>query len=405
MTKLTDKKEIRMFSMLFMLIYFASYITRINYGAVISEMVRDTGYTKAALALALTGSSIGYGIGQIISGGLGDKFQPKYLIASGFCVTILTNLLIPVCSSPYQMLVVWSVNGLSQAFLWPPLVRLMSAIFTPKDYSEACVWTNIGSSGGTIFVYLSAPLFITLWGWKSVFFVSAFFAMLILIMWMKKCCLIDSREKQSKTDTSAQMKTGYKALFSPIMLAVMLAIIIQGALRDGITTWMPSYISETYSLSTKISILTNVALPIFSIVCFQASERLYRKVFKNPLMCSAAIYGLSVLAAALLWIFSGGNAVISVIASALFTGCMHGINLILICMVPTFFYKYGTVSAATGILNSCTYIGSAVSTYVIAVISDNYGWNATLGVWFALACAGFVICLLCVRPWEHFTKK
>ncbi len=40
-----------------------------------------------------------------------------------------------------------------------------------------------------------------------------------------------------------------------------------------------------------------------------------------------------------------------------------------------------SVGLISGLLNSCTYIGSALSTYVIAVITDHFGWSATLLIW------------------------
>ena len=85
---------------------------------------------------------------------------------------------------------------------------------------------------------------------------------------------------------------------------------------------------------------------------------------------------------------------------------MHGVNLILICMVPTFFKRNGSVSTAAGVLNSCTYIGSAISTYGIALISENLGWGFTLKSWFAIALLGTVVCLVCVRSWNRkFDKR
>jgi OPA family glycerol-3-phosphate transporter-like MFS transporter len=53
-----------------------------------------------------------------------------------------------------------------------------------------------------------------------------------------------------------------------------------------------------------------------------------------------------------------------------------------------------------GVLNSCTYIGSAASTYGIAVLSDRIGWSSTLLVWALLAFAGTLICMACARPWR-----
>ena len=60
-----EKTRVTRIAVLFTLMYMISYITRINYGAIISEMVTDTGYTKDLLSLALTGSFITYGAGQI----------------------------------------------------------------------------------------------------------------------------------------------------------------------------------------------------------------------------------------------------------------------------------------------------------------------------------------------------
>ena len=93
MTKLSTKKEVNKLAILFSITYMISYITRINYGAVISQMVIDTGISKSLLSLALTGSFITYGVGQIFSGILGDKFSPKKLVTSGLVATVLMNFL------------------------------------------------------------------------------------------------------------------------------------------------------------------------------------------------------------------------------------------------------------------------------------------------------------------------
>ena len=84
--------------------------------------------------------------------------------------------------------------------------------------------------------------------------------------------------------------------------------------------------------------------------------------------------------------------------ATMLTGCMHGVNLILICMIPPFFK--GQVSTASGVLNACTYIGSALSTYGIAVLSENIDWSFTLLIWLLIAVLGTVICMSCVKPWE-----
>ena len=185
------------------------------------------------------------------------------------------------------------------------------------------------------------------------------------------------------------------------MIGIMLAIVFQGMLRDGVATWMPSYISETYRLSNGISILTGVILPLFSVVCLQFATILYTKKLTNPVLCAGVFFAVGAAAALAILLFSGKVAAFSVLFSAVLTGCMHGVNLMLICMIPSFFEKQGSVSTVSCVLNSCTYVGSAISTYGIALLSEKAGWSSTLLVWLAIAIAGTVICLLCVKPWRR----
>ncbi|MBQ8911251.1 MAG: MFS transporter [Clostridia bacterium] len=398
-----DKKEVRRIALLFTLMYMISYITRINYGAIIAEMVVDTGYTKALLSMALTGSFITYGVGQIVSGICGDYFSPKKLLSIGLGASVLMNLLIPFCPNPYFMLAVWCVNGFAQAFMWPPLVRLMSALLSDEDYKRVSVRVSLGSSIGTIVVYLIAPLCIRLAGWRSVFFFSALCGILMLIFW--QIFGKDTEKKREKREEvpSGKGAEGKKGLFFFVLMAgVMLSIVLQGLLRDGVTTWMPSYISETYELGSSVSILTGVVLPIFGILCFELASFIYRKKLKNPMVCAGLFFGIGLVSALALNFVSGTNAIPSVLFSAMLTGSMHGVNLILICMIPPFFKGSGKVSTVSGVLNSCTSIGSALSTYGVAVLSDEYGWPFTLAVWAAIAALGTLMCLLCALP---FKKK
>lgn len=400
-TCLTDKKDVNRLAFLFAVTYMISYLTRINYGAIIAEMEYATGLSKSMLSMALTGSFITYGVGQIISGICGDKFSPKRLISCGLIVSVLMNFLIPICQNPYQMLGVWCINGFAQSFMWPPMVRLMTVLLSEEDYKSASAKVSWGSNIGTILVYLLSPVLITAFGWKSVFVFSAICGIIMIFIWNQYSYEISV--EPPKSDMPSQKRRN-RSLFTVLMAGIMAAIILQGMLRDGVTTWMPSYISETYHLSSAISILTGVIMPIFSILWIQVTARLYIKKLKNPLMCSGVLFAAGTVSALILVFVTGKNAVLSVVFSAFITGCMHGVNLILICMIPPFFKNQGNVSTVSGILNSCTYIGSALSTYGIAVLSEKAGWNATLLVWCLIAAMGTAICMLCVKPWKKKTQ-
>lgn len=403
MKKITDKSRVIRMTMLFMILYMISYMTRINYGAVISEMVLAEGIQKSAASLALTASAVTYGAGQILSGFMGDRTEPKKLIFTGLVMTIMMNLAIPFCTTTYARMAVWGVNGLAQAFMWPPLVKIMSALFTEEDYKKSCVVVTWGSSFGTVLVYLIAPICILLAGWKSIFFLSAAAAVVMSAVWLKKCPQIGTGDKKVITETNRQSVFDMRAVL--IIGAIMAVIVLQGVLRDGVMTWIPSYVSETFNLSSKTAILTSVILPLFSIAALQLVSVIYRNIVKNELLLTGILFMAGCAAAAAMFLANGASAVASVILAALLNGCMHGVNLMLICMIPPYFAKYGRISFISGMLNFCTYIGSAVSASGLAAFSEKCGWAETLLLWGGIAFAGGTVCCILCRVWKRFADR
>ena len=111
----------RSIMLLFSGVYFVSYLTRINYAAVISAIIADEKISASYAAVAVTGAFVTYGAGQLVSGWLSDRVQPSRLVAAALIVTSVVNLSVPFCSA-WVRNAVWCINGAAQAFIWPPLV-------------------------------------------------------------------------------------------------------------------------------------------------------------------------------------------------------------------------------------------------------------------------------------------
>ena len=394
--KLTDKKTVSRYIWLLSVAYMVSYLTRVNFGAVIYDMVLSTGYEKAALSAAVTGAFITYGAGQFVSGWLGDRVQPKHLMLGGLLLTTAMNLLIPFCPNPVAITAVWCVNGFAQAFMWPPLVRLMTGLFDEENYRRCSIRVSWGSSFGTMALYLISPVLISVASWKAMFLFSAGCGILMALVWAKACPKVEMAPPKA-----AQKKSGAAAiLFTPMMLAVMVSIVLMGALRDGVTTWMPTYIGETYNLGAAVATLTGVALPLFAIVCQKLAAQIYGKFRGKPLPAAASFCALAVAACLLLIFTAGKNAILSVLGAALLTGAMHGNNTVVIMLMPSHFRHTGHVSTISGTLNACVYIGSALSTYGFAALSETAGWGGTILLWLALAIGCGGILLLCIPGWN-----
>ena len=76
---------------------------------------------------------------------------------------------------------------------------------------------------------------------------------------------------------------------------IIVAIILQGMLREGITTWTPSYLVEIFNYSEETSIFFTVALAILSIVATLIVGYIYRKFINNEVMLAAFVFSLGVI--------------------------------------------------------------------------------------------------------------
>lgn len=183
--KIIDRKHVFYLTLLCSLVYFVSYMTRVNYAAVLVEIVAAEGYSKTAVSVALTGLFITYGAGQLISGYLGDRLPPRLIIAGGLGLSAVMNLLIPLCTGTFGMTVVWCVNGFAQAMMWPPLVKILVSMLQAQDYQRASVKVSWGGAFGTMAVYLLAPLLIAISGWRALFYMTSGIAICMTLVWLR----------------------------------------------------------------------------------------------------------------------------------------------------------------------------------------------------------------------------
>ena len=406
---LTTGRQRNAFCFLCCLVYFMSYLTRMNYAACLAEIQDSLSLSKSIVSLPVTGSFLTYGIGQLLCGFLGDRFSPRKMIAAGLAATCACNLLVGLFPDIRLIIPVWCLNGLFQSMLWPPLVRIMAETLDEKQYQKCCVQVSMASSVGTVFVYLFVPLCIRFASWRTAFLFPALAGALTAFVWFTGIGRLQTEGRnaihaihvEAAEQPSVRLTT---LLFQAALLPAMLAIVLHGILRDGITTWMPVYISETFGLSNSVSILTAAVLPVFSILSIYLASALLEHI-RNEFSASALLFGMAAACSALLVFLYQHGPVPSVVLMTLTAGCMYGINLFLISRLPAHFSRFGKVATVSGILNASTYVGSSLSAWLFGMISDLSGWIAVISVWIVIALGGMLICLAFFRKWRSFQAE
>lgn len=418
---------------LLMLVYFGSYIMRINVAAMLVTIYTDMAIMKTDIAPVITGMTICYGAGQIINGILGDKIKPKYMLTVGLCLAALCNVamffcgFVPAMRNVPCMTAIWCVNGYAHAMLWPPIVRLLSANLTDAEYSYAAVRVSWGSSFGTILIYSLCPLLLNVMSWNTIILCYGVMGLAIVAIWVLLYPRLFTKPQVAGEESKAAAKATAKkpkatqmpgGVLLPVavisVILIFVGIVLQGMLRDGVTNWMPSFLLESFGLSEEQSIFATVILAVFSIISFSAFDVLHRKVFRNEVTCSAVIFGGSVVFGLALyfcnlWIPADhfASVIVSMLLMAAIVACMHGINLMLITVVPKRFVKSGMVSTFSGLLNAGTYVGAAIATPLFAVFADNkaLGWSFTLLSWAIISALGGIVCLIVIPLWRKFRRE
>lgn len=376
--------------------YFSSYITRVNLSVTI-EALRSHGiFPKDTVALATTCNVIVYGAGLIIAGFLTRKFKPKTLLVWSLAVAALMNVAVPFAPAAGKLALAaaWSVNGFAQALMWPALVQVFLTHLNGRQYDNAILYVSVGSSAGYVLTYLTAPLLFGIGdgGWKLVFLLPAAVSVVCAVLWLSAPF---GREMPQVKKTDAKADT---RVFTPMIAAVAFAIVLHGMLRDGITTWMPTYINDNFHLGANISILTGVALPIFGMLSSWLGVIIIRKL-RNPILAAMLIFGTAAVFCVVLGLL-GRTAPVAVFSMAVIVGAMHGVNMMLVSMVPKAYAYTGKGALLTGVLNAFTFAGSAVSIYGVVLFSDAFGWNATVFLWAGAAALGGAVCLLILPAWN-----
>ena len=396
------------------MVYFVSYVSRKDFAAVMAGMITDGAIGRANAGLVGTMLFIFYGVGQLLSGYLGDKIRPKYLIMMGLSVTGMCNALMSVIPEG-AMIAVWGLNGLAQAMLWPPIVKILAHYLDHDTYVTAHLAVTSAAHVATVLLYVFVPICLSFMSWHTVFVCAgslAFLSMAVFAIAMR-FILPESAEPVSyakKSDKAEGQGNILAILRESGIFTVFVCIVVIGFLRDGIESWLPMLYSEAFGKDVSESTLVSMILPVFSIVSIALVTPLHKKgVLKNEVKGTALLFALALVAAIPLAFFVSMDgtffSVAALLLTALICGAMHGANFLLISCLPGRFARFGRAATVSGVCNSCVYIGAAISTYGIALISEMMGWSLTIASWCAILVVGIAFAAISYKRYKKMVDE
>jgi len=411
---LPEHTYVRYHSLLFWLCwaaYTTAYLGRLNYAACLAQIVEDLSLSRVEGGAIGTAFFVVYGIGQLVNGFAGDRISPTWMIFCGLAGSGAVNMLFSASHSAQGMVALWSLNGFFQSLLWSPIIRILSEWFRPAYRMRACVKINTTVPVGTVAVYLLSVAFIAAQNWRGMFRLAGGLLLVMAAVWnlwthhIRKQRVFEEDPGPRTEVRPVRSTDGFSKLLLGSGLPLLAgALLAQGILKEGITSWVPTYVEETYHLSAALSVFGTMFLPLANLGGVYLADGLNRRWVKNELLTCCYLFaanaGLILLLKALPL---GAGAAYGVLA--LSTTTMMGVNTMLLSALPVHFSAMHKSSSVSGMLNFCIYIGSAVSTAGTGWLSTVLGWQKTIFIWAVVALIGGVSCLAAKKRWNRFTQR
>ena len=419
MKKIISGRTTALFVAVCWMAYSFSYIGRLNFSASMAEMTNSGVLLKSEAGAVTTGFFICYGLGQFLSGWLGDKVPPRYLVFTGLTCSSLINFAISFGPPVALMTILWSANGLSQALLWAPICRIVSDRVHTSRRQKACTALATTMAGGTLFAYVLSALLISAKGWSASFVCGSVCTLAAALVWIFVTTKIEKdtekngeiEEMPVRIDDSGEAvphdeipSNFIKLLLVSGLMTLAVASGVQGILKDCMSTWVPTFISDMFEMSPVISILTGSLLPVFGLFGPYLANYIMART-RDELSSLFILFVISSVALALLALFGRFSIVVSIVALAATYACSLGQNMFIVGTIPMYFHNVGKVSMITGTLNAVSYLSTAVLSWITGALVDGAGWGIVMTLWLILSCVAAVSVIFAKRRWNKFRRN
>ena len=230
--------------------YFATYICRLNFSAVMPELNTLGLFTKAQMASVSSCFFITYGVGQFINGFLGDRIAPRQMVVGGLLVSSLCNLLLFFAHGYGVLLFFWGMNGFVQSMVWSPILRLAGEYYDEKGKSKFGIDISTTVPLGTLASYGVSMLALKFLPWNGVFLVCGLIVLAVSLVWFFGTGWLLPKMERVAPPPAAQMARAsgeklplrqFLSLFaSSGLILLLIPIAVHGTLKDSVTQWVPT---------------------------------------------------------------------------------------------------------------------------------------------------------------------
>ncbi len=379
-----EQKRQKLLILLCWLVYVVSYFGRNSYKSNISPIMQDYGIDHAAAGLSVTFFSVAYGTGQIINGLFCRRYNKQIVLSTALAVSATMNLLcffnIPFGLTKY----LWFINGASQSFLYSSLICILANNTDEKNLKLSIVVMGTTTATGTLLSYGTSALCSLFNAYKFAFMAGSIilFAVAALFFIGYPKLGYDKQMYVNKKEQETESGNGSKAVPIVLLMATLCVLAVMvNFIKDGIDTWMPTILHESYGLSDGLSIVFTLALPCAAIFATPLALALNKKIKDFAVLCGVMFIAPAICLLLVLLFIGEAHWISVVVPFTVIALLTSGINTVIVTIAPLMLRGKIDSGKATGLLDGFCYLGTALSTWILGAITDVYeGWSVPIGV-------------------------
>ena len=374
--------------------YTFAYVARLNYNASMVEILSQLGTTKEAAGTVSSFFFFAYGAGQLVNGLLSKKYNTKYSVTVALGASCVINIAMTFCNGIDEMKYLWFLNGVFQSILWSSLVKTLSDNLADSKLPKAVMVMSTTVASGTFMAYGLAALFSYLnLSWTLIFYVASVLVGLVAVLWFVGTSTIQKAKKETEiTNKITKGKLSLTPVFVIGIIVILISAVTNGFIKDGITTWVPSILKEEFGVSSSLSIIVTLLLPVLSIFGTSIVNALHKKQ-KDENALNGIFYFATIILVGFIILTLNLKSV--PLTLALFSGIaclMSAINNVITSIVPLYSRDKIDSGLMAGLLNTFCYVGSTLATSLLGRIADTKGWNDVFVCILIFTVVSFVVC-------------
>lgn len=398
--------------------YAGYYLIRNNIPLIAAVILKEGWIDTIGIGLIANAVLLAYGFSKFFMATVSDRSNARYFLPLGLALSAIANMVVAwvpaATGSVAAFATIMFINGWVQGMGWPPCGRTLVHWFSTNERGmKTAIWNTAHNVGGMgVGAAVAAALSFTGGQWQSAFWFPAVLALAVAIVTF--FLMRDTPESvglppieefrndpaKVESNLSAEADMPYwqvivkHVLFNRVMVLLALANVFVYALRYGVLSWSPTYLSQHHGASVTAGILGFSLFELAGIFGTLAAGWVSDKVFRGNRSWTGITFMLGTAVFVMLyWLAPIGTPYWILMVYLFFIGAFIYGPVMLIGLQALDMSAPHVVGTSAGFTGLFGYVlGATMASTGVGVLVHHFGWGVTFAT--LTGCALVAVLLL-----------